>query len=169
MALMTTVNLRNTLANRPAAASSNAGWLFTQTDGEGAGLYRSDGATWHKIANATALVIAVGDETTAITAGTGKFTFRMPFAFTLIAVRGSLVTAQSSGSIFTVDLNDSGTTVLSTKLTIDNGEKTSTTAATPAVISDTALADDAEISIDVDAVGDGTAKGLKVTLIGVRT
>lgn len=93
----------------------------------------------------------------------------MPFAFTLIAVRASLVTAQASGSIFTVDINESGTTVLSTKLTIDNTEKTSTTAATPAVISDAALADDAEISIDVDQIGASGAAGLKVTLIGVRS
>jgi len=60
------------------------------------------------------------------------------------------------------------TTILSTKLTIDNTEKTSTTAATAAVISDTALADDAEITIDIDQIGDGTAKGLKITLIGTR-
>ncbi|MDG4910778.1 hypothetical protein P9228_30895, partial [Mesorhizobium sp. WSM4898] len=76
--------------------------------------------------------------------------------------------AQTSGSIFTVNINDSGTTILSTKLTIDNTEKTSTTAATAAVISDVNLADDAEITIDIDQVGDGTAKGLKVALIGTR-
>ena len=92
----------------------------------------------------------------------------MPYAFTLTAARASLTTAQTSGSIFTVDVNESGTSVLSTKLTIDNTEKTSTTAATPPVISDTALADDAEITIDIDQVGDGTAKGLKVVLIGYR-
>jgi hypothetical protein len=112
--------------------------------------------------------VAASDETTALTTGTAKITFRMPFAMTVTAVRASLSTTQSSGSIFTVDINDSGTTILSTKLTIDNGEKTSTTAATPAVISDTALADDAEITIDIDQVGDGTAKGLKVILIGIR-
>ena len=115
------------------------------------------------------MVIACSDETTALTTGTAKVTFRMPYAFTLSAVRASLSTTQSSGSIFTVDINESGTTILSTKLTIDNGEETSTTAATAAVISDTALADDAEITIDIDQVGDGTAKGLKVVLIGSRT
>lgn len=36
------------------------------------------------------------------------------------------------------------------------------------MISDALLADDAEISIDIDQVGDGTAKGLKVMLIGYR-
>ncbi len=61
-------------------------------------------------------------------------------------------------------------TILSTKITIDASEKTSTTAATPPVISDTALADDAEITIDIDTVGSGTAgAGLKVTLIGTKT
>jgi hypothetical protein len=114
------------------------------------------------------LVLAASDESTALTTGTGKVTFRMPYAFTVSAVRASLTTAQASGSIFTVDINDSGTTILSTKLTIDNTEKTSTTATTAAVISDTALSDDAEITIDIDQVGDGTAKGLKVVLIGTR-
>lgn len=110
--------------------------------------------------------VAASDETTAIAAGTGKITFRLPYAFTLTEVRASLTTAQTSGNVFTVDINQAGSSVLSTKLTIDNGEKTSTTAATPAEISDADLADDAEITVDVDQIGDGTAKGLKVTLIG---
>jgi hypothetical protein len=115
------------------------------------------------------LVVACSDETTALTTGTAKITFRMPYAFTVSAVRASLTTAQTSGSIFTVDINESGTSIISTKLTIDNTEKTSTTAATAAVISDSSLADDAEITVDIDQIGDGTAKGLKVYLIGSRT
>ena len=114
------------------------------------------------------LVVACSDEGTALATGTAKVTFRMPRAVTLTGVRASLTVAQSSGSIFTVDINEGGTTILSTKITIDNGEKTSTTAATPPVISDSALADDAEITVDIDQIGDGTAKGLKVTLIGTR-
>lgn len=115
------------------------------------------------------LVFAVSDEVTALSAGTAKITFRMPYAFTLTGVRCSLKTAQASGSIFTVDINETGTSVISTKLTIDNTETTSMTAATPAVISDASLADDAEMKVDIDQIGDGTAKGLKVTLIGYRT
>lgn len=114
-----------------------------------------------------AIIIAVGDETTTITTGTAKVTFRMPYAFTLTAVRASLSTVSSSG-LPTVDINEAGTTILSTKLTIDANELTSTTAATPAVISDSSLADDAEMTIDIDVAGTG-AKGLKVTLIGYRT
>lgn len=112
--------------------------------------------------------IAASDETTAITIGTGKTTFRLPYALTLSAVKASLTTAQATGAIFTVDINEGGVSILSTKLTIDNTEKTSLTAVTPAVISDTALAADAEITIDVDQVGDGTATGLKVYLIGAQ-
>jgi hypothetical protein len=116
------------------------------------------------------LIVAVSDETTALTTGTAKVTFRMPFAMTLTAVRASLTTTSSSGDP-TVDINEgagAGTTILSTKLSIDAGELTSTTAATPAVISDAALADDAQITIDIDTAGTGAA-GLKVYLIGTRT
>ncbi len=112
--------------------------------------------------------VACSDETTAITAGTNKVTFRMPHAMTVTSVRASLTTAQASGNIFTVDINEGGVSILSTKLTIDNTEKTSVTALTAPVISDTALADDAEITIDVDQIGNGTATGLKVTIIGYR-
>lgn len=155
----------------PTTSTINGGATLALQKGQWA-LIVSDGTNYRALLGGVpqeVLVVAVGDETSAITAGTSKITFRMPFAMKLTAVRGSLSTAQTSGSIFTVDINDSGTTVLSTKLTIDNTEKTSTTAATPAVISDSALADDAEITIDVDQVGDGTAKGLKVALIGYRT
>lgn len=117
---------------------------------------------------ATACIpIGCSDETTALTAGTNKVVFRMPYAMVLTGVRASLTTAQGSGSIFTVDINESGSSILSTKLTIDNTEKTSTTAATPAVISDATLANDSEITIDIDQIGNSTAKGLKVYLLGV--
>lgn len=115
------------------------------------------------------IIVACSDETTALTAGTAKATFRIPYNFTLSGIRASLTTAQTSGSILTVDVNQNGASILSTKLTIDNTEKTSTTAVTAAVISDTTLDDDAEITFDIDQIGDGTAKGLKVTLIGFRT
>jgi len=115
----------------------------------------------------SSIPIACSDETTALAAGTSVVTFRMPYAMTLTAVKASLTTAQASGSVFTVDVNQGGTSILSTKLTIDNTEKTSTTAAAAAVVSDVNLADDAEITIDIDQVGDGTAKGLKVYFVGV--
>lgn len=114
------------------------------------------------------LLVAIGADTAVVATGAAQLTFRFPFAFTVSAVRANLVTAQASGAIVTVDINLSGVSMLSTKLTIDNGEKTSATAATAAVISDAGIADDEEVTIDVDQVGDGTAKGLKVTIIGTK-
>ncbi|MDH1429091.1 hypothetical protein N5J23_04725 [Comamonas aquatica] len=115
----------------------------------------------------TAIPIACSDETTALTTGVAKVTFRMPYAMALTAVRASLTTAQTSGGLLTLDINADGASILSTKLTVDNNEKSSKSAATPPVISDALLVDDAEITIDIDQVGDSTAKGLKVYLIGV--
>jgi len=110
--------------------------------------------------------VAMSDETTALTTGTAKITFRMPHAMTVTAVRLSLTTVSSSG-LPTVDINETGTSILSTKLSCDVSEKTSTTATTAAVISDSALADDAEITIDIDTAGTG-ATGAKVWIIGTR-
>lgn len=115
-------------------------------------------------------IVVCSDETTALTTGTAKVTFRMPWAWKLYSVKAELTTAQTTGSIFTVDINASGTSVLSTKLTIDNTEETSTTATTPFVFAstDTTLDAHEEITIDIDQIGDGNAKGLKVTFYGVR-
>ncbi len=93
----------------------------------------------------------------------------MPYAFTLTSVRATVTTAPTTSGTLTVDINEGGTTILSTKLTIDTTEKTSTTAATAPVISDTALADSAVITIDVDAISGGASEaGLKVYLIGYQ-
>jgi len=121
-----------------------------------------------KVTGIEHFTIACSDDTTLLTTGTAKATFRMPYAFTLTAVRANVTTAPT-GSVLTVDINEGGSTILSTKLTIDASEKTSTSAATAAVISDTGLADDAEITIDLDGIGSTVAgKGLKVTLIGYQ-
>jgi len=113
-------------------------------------------------------IVAVSDETTALTTGTGKVTFRMPYAAKLAAVRASVTTAPTGANLI-VDIKEGGTTILSTLLSIDAGAKTSTTATTPAVISDTNLADDAEMKIDVTQVGSTIAgAGLKVAFLWNR-
>lgn len=114
-------------------------------------------------------IVEVIAESTTITTGTAKRSFRMPYAMTLSDVRATLISAGSTSGTTTIDINESGTTILSTKLTVDYAELTSVTAATPVVISDTALADDALITIDVDAVTGGADEaGLQVTFIGTR-
>jgi len=151
-------------------------WTSPSFDGSGnvtaASTIQAGAVELSMIANAAktqALIIAASDETTALTTGTAKATFRMPYAFTLTAIRASVTTAPT-GSVATIDVNESGSTILSTKITIDASEKTSTTAATAPVLSDTALADDAEMTIDIDGVGSTVAgAGLKVALIGYKT
>lgn len=114
------------------------------------------------------LVIACSDETSNLTVGANKVTFRASYAFTLTAVRASVNTAPT-GSTLIVDINEAGTSVLSTKLSIDANETTSTTATSAAVISDSSIISDAEITIDIDQVGSSiSGKGLKVVLIGTR-
>jgi hypothetical protein len=109
---------------------------------------------------------AMSDETTAITTGTAKVSWRAPYAMTLRDVRASLTTVSSSG-IPTVNIKEGGATIFSTKLTIDASEFTSTTAAAPYVFSDTAIADDALITFDIDVAGTGAA-GLKVKIYFTR-
>jgi len=86
---------------------------------------------------------------------------------TVTDVRASVNTAPTGATII-VDINEGGTSIMTTtKLSIDASEKTSTTAAAAAVITDSILADDAEITIDIDQVGSTLkGKGLKVWIIG---
>ncbi len=149
-----------------AASATNYTPASSDVQGHLSGIDTALGA----IANPTeSLIIAASDETSDLTTGTAKTTFRMPYAFTLTAVRASVTTAPT-GSVLTVDINEGGATILSTKITIDATEKTSTTAATAPVISDSALADDAEMTIDIDTIGSTVAgAGLKVSLIGSQT
>jgi len=115
-------------------------------------------------------ILACSDETTALTTGTAKVTFRMPYAFTLTSVTASLTTAGTGANLVTVDINETGVSILSTKITIDATQTTSTTATTPPIISDTTLAADAQITIDIDQIDSGgVSAGLKVTLIGHQT
>lgn len=109
--------------------------------------------------------IACSDETTALTAGVGKVKWHMPpFATTLIDVQAGLSTAQASGAtLVTVDVNEAGVSVLGTKLTFDNTEKHTSTAAAQRTIADAAIAANAEMSADLDALtAASVAAGLKV-------
>lgn len=106
---------------------------------------------------------AISDfNTTAIVAATSLGIEYLPAAFTVTGVRAYTRTAPTG--LMTIDINEGGTTILSTKLTIDANEKSSGTAAAAAVISDTAIAANAEITIDVDSTTGG--KGGVVCLEG---
>lgn len=122
--------------------------------------------TWET--HTDAYSFAVSDETTDLTIGASKISFRMPYAFILTSVRASLNSAPA-GSNFIINIKEGGASIFSTNLSIDTGELTSTTATVPAVISDTALADDSLITVDIVQVGSTTAgKGLKISFIGYK-
>lgn len=107
-----------------------------------------------------------GDETTTLTTGTAKRTWRMPIPFTLQGAYASLTTASSSGAVV-VDVNADNSSVFGTnKLSIDQGEESSFTATTAVDLTEQLIDADVELTFDVD--DDGTnAAGLKVYLIGV--
>lgn len=118
---------------------------------------------------ASTISFAISDETSNLTVGSGKLVFRMPYAMTITDVRAS-VTTPPTGSTIIVDIEQGGSSIFTTNLlSIDSGEKTSTTAATPPNITTTALNDDVEIIVNIDQVGSTVAgTGLKVYLIGTR-
>jgi len=115
----------------------------------------------------TSFVCACSDEATAISDTGTVLTFYMPYAYTVSEVRASLTTTSSSGTP-TIDISEDGSTILSTKITIDSGDLISTDSTTQPVLSDTALADKSKITIDIDVTGTD-ATGLKVYIIGYKT
>lgn len=119
-----------------------------------------------------AFTLPCSDEaTTDITAATNVYRFRMPFGILLSDVRATLNVAQPSGTVLTVDVKLNGTSIFSTKLTIDNAETTSVTASSPFILvapNNTILGDSDVVSVDVTQVGATGARGLKVQVIGGR-
>lgn len=133
-------------------------------------LRTNSGATAPEWANPLQVIgIACSDLVTNLTTGTNKAYFVVPYNFTLVEVQASVGTQQTAGSLLTIDINEAGSTILSTKITIDNNEDSSITAATAPVISDSSLAKGAKITIDIDQVGTAGAKGLIVYLVGYPT
>ena len=169
---LTTKGQVHTYSTANAALNVGTDTFVLQSDsGESTGLKWSDP---ENLKHAVALEVAASDETTALTTGTAKVTFRMPYAMTLNAgtagVRGGLTTAGTGANLVTVDINEGGASILSTKLTFDATETETVNAATPVVISDTTLADNAEITVDIDQIDSGgVAAGLKIILIGDLT
>ena len=156
-----------TFANRPASPDVPTGGSAFYYATDTMLLYVYDGSSWH-VTVKHVIAIAVSDEGTSLTAGAGKVTFRMPYAMTLLDIRASVTVAPTDADLI-VDVNEGGASILdSNKLTIDATEKTSTTSSAPVGIADDALADDTEITIDIDQIGSTLAgAGLKVYLIGV--
>jgi hypothetical protein len=152
--------------------SNSANWNYQGTDikaltGNYDSVYttvKSNSATWRL----EDFIVACSDESTSLTTNTSALTFRVPFGMYLNSVRAS-VNVASVGSPIIVDVKQTGSSIFTTKLSIDASEETSTTAATPAVISNPTLIDDAKVIVSIDQVGSTTpGRGLKLTFKGYR-
>lgn len=122
----------------------------------------------HKVPTRIAY-LKVYAEGTALSAGDGAMYFTVAEeldGMNLVSVGAHVYTASTSGAVTVMIHNATDTAdMLSTALTIDQDEKDSLTAATPAVIdtdNDDVAAGD-EIRVDIDGVGVGS-KGLELRL-----
>lgn len=111
-----------------------------------------------------AISMILSDEVTALTTGTTKFTYRMPYNMALLKVKASLSIASSAGGV-AINVKRNGSTLFSTPITIDVHTRSSVGAAVVAVLAQSGLSNDDEITIDITAAGTGAA-GLKVYLVG---
>lgn len=111
----------------------------------------------------TATFVLKGADTDLATDTSIGGDFRIPGnrAITIKKVGAYVDTAGTTG-VTTIDINEGGTSILSTKITIDSGEKSSQTAATAPVISDASIAADAILTFDIDSISTTAPKGLKV-------
>ena len=101
-----------------------------------------------------------------VVAGTDLYRVIVRRAFTVTNVY-AFVDVTGTTDAVTIDINEAGSTIISTKLTIDALENDSSTAAVPAVISDTSIAANGVLNMDVDDQdGGNTAAGLQVQVCG---
>jgi hypothetical protein len=173
---VTAVTKKATLDNVLAVYDDQTSTLTNKTfdaNGTGNSISNIELADIATTAKTEVISVALGDESTVLAAASTSVpvtTFHMPYGFTLTGVKAGVTVVGTGAALVTVDIHEAGTTVLSTKLTIDASEKTSATAATAAVISDSALAVDSLIEVFVDLVDtNNLAAGLKVYLIGYQT
>lgn len=112
----------------------------------------------------------ITDFSTDVATGDGQFYIPVPAAYAgmnLVEVKARVITAGTTG---TMDVQIHNFTdavdMLSTKVTIDSGETSSETAATPYVINTATddVADDDLLRVDVDAIHTTAAKGFIIVL-----
>ncbi len=106
--------------------------------------------------------IMSSDMTTGITASANAKSYWIaPTNGTITDIFAYLHTAQTSGAVFTVDIKKNGTSIFSTLITWTNGQRPSNNTD---VISTTSFTAGDLFEVIVTQVGDGTAKGLLVTI-----
>lgn len=89
--------------------------------------------------------------------------FEFPFSGGILNVYAYVDTVGTTGTC-DIDFNINTNTILSTKVTIDTGEKSSRTATTKPVLTNTGFVTGDILNIDIDVVHTTPAKGLTVVL-----
>ena len=117
----------------------------------------------------TSFVVACSSEGDDLETGDDKVQFRMPFQFELTDIIANVNTA-STGADINVQVQEDGSDIMSgVGITIDATETSSESSATQPTITDSTLAFNSIISVDLDQVGSTNAgTGLKINFIGYR-
>ena len=109
------------------------------------------------------LNLRVLEKDTAVTVADGiGGDFELPFAGTFTQIGAYVDTAGSSTGTFTIVVKLNGTSILSTPITIDAGEKSSRTSAVPPVLSTTTFTAGDVLTVQVTGVHATAAQGLSV-------
>lgn len=117
--------------------------------------WKNVGRVWH---------IVLTDGITSPTVGDSFFSFTVPSFLDgarIVAVEAAVTDTSASGGPILIQLAIGANDLLLTRINIDDGEKTSMTAATKAVINESKaiLRTGDQIDVDIDDIGDGTAYG----------
>lgn len=110
------------------------------------------------------------DVTDGVASVGDNYTFRIPYDFKITEIRAS-ATKAPVGANLTIRLyqNGSNLTDPARPLTIDDGDRTSTTSANNYVLLTTDLTDDDEIKVEITQVGSSSAgEEIKFYMIGIR-
>jgi hypothetical protein len=110
------------------------------------------------------LIIPLTSETGAVDSTGTKAVFHMPRTMTITGLKASLRTNQTSGTQIEIKVTNNGSDIISTAsaLTIQNG----TAFSNSPILQTTAINSNDRIVISIDSFGDGTAVGLKLTILG---
>ena len=149
----TTVPIRKAIGNDSATLFSDSA--------------ESDGSKWDY--PTTSFVVACSSESDDLETGDDKVQFRMPFQFELTDIIAN-VNVNPTGADIHVMVQEDGSDIMSGNgIEIDDGTTSSESATTQPTITDSTLAFNSIISVDLDQIGStDTGNGLKISFIGYR-
>jgi len=142
------------------AVGNNSATLFSDST-------ETDGSKWDY--PTTSFVVACSDESSDLETGDDKLQFRMPFQFELTDIIAN-VNTNPTGADINIQVQEDGSDIMSgVGITIDATETSSESSATQPTITDSTLAFNSIISVDLDQIGSTlTGTGLKINFIGYR-